>query len=285
MSSLIYVANHSHLPKLRQAFITFYVHQHLDWLSIDSQIDQGNILCLEINEHLSALLSLSSSSHHTSWVNLFAVRNDREADLRWEQLFTPSIERLCVDITPIDIYTIATWDWYSRLITNRQDFTFSLNIVTLECDITKSLVLEPEPIHPIRTFSNRDNMNVYAIDQSAFQPPWQLDNQNLTAAWEQSTFSRIIEIDNQPAGYILAASSDGSCHLSRIAIKPEFAGKGYGSLLLSSLIDHCQHKKIQRITVNTQETNLASLQLYKKFGFELTGERIPVFFSRQSVNQ
>jgi len=33
----------------------------------------------------------------------------------------------------------------------------------------------------------------------------------------------------------------------------------------------------QRLTVNTQGINMPSLALYKKAGFKLTGEKLPVF--------
>lgn len=285
MSSRIYVANLMHLPELWHALNTFYLHQHLDWQSIEAQLDQENVLCLESNQRLSALLSLSTCFHHTSWVKLFAVRNDRDAAFCWEQLFISAIERLRNNTTPIEVYTIATWDWYLRLISSRPDFSFFFNIVTLECDPKKSLVTENRAIHPTRPFHNKDIEIIYEVDQAAFQPPWQLDFQNLIAACEQSTFSRIVEIDKQPAGYILAASNDGSCHLSRIAIKPQFTRKGMGAMLLSELIEHCRRKDIQRITVNTQETNLASLKLYQKFGFFPIDEKIPVFCSRQGDAQ
>jgi len=285
MSSRIYVANHTHLPELWQALNTFYLHQHLDWQSVDAQIAQANILSLENNQRLTALLSISACFHHTSWVKLFAVRNDRDAAHCWEQLFIPAIERLRMDTAFLDVYTIATWDWYLRLITNHPGFTFLLHIVTLECDPMQSLEMRNEAGHPIRSLHNNDLVIIFDIDQASFQPPWQLDIQNLTAAFEQSTFSRIIEIDKQPAGYILAASNDGSCHLSRIAIKPQYAGKGMGSLLVSELITFCRSNNVQSITVNTQETNLASLNLYRKFGFTPVDEKIPVFFSRQGNAQ
>jgi [ribosomal protein S18]-alanine N-acetyltransferase len=281
MPSRIFVANHTHLPELWQALNIFYLQQHLDWQSINDQLDQENILCLENNERLSALLSLSSCYHQTSWVKLFAVRNDRDAALCWEQLFIPSIERLRINTAFIDVYTIVTWDWYFRLIKTRPDFAFFLHIVTLECDPLESMVIGNTPVHVTRPFHTNDIEIIYAIDQAAFHPPWQLDFQNLTAACEQSTFARIIEIDDQVVGYILASSNDGSCHLSRIAIKPQFAGTGLGSLLLSELIEYCRSEGIQRITVNTQENNVASLKLYRKFGFITMDEKIPVFYSRQ----
>jgi ribosomal-protein-alanine N-acetyltransferase len=285
MPSRIYVANHTHLPKLWQALNTFYLHQHLDWQSIDAQIDQGNILCFENNDRFLAMLSLSSCFHRTSWVKLFAVQNDHDAALYWEKLFNHAVERLRIDTAHIDVYTIATWDWYIRLIKSQPGFSFCQNIVTLECDPMESLVMRNEASQAVRPLHNNDIQIICEIDQAAFQPPWQLDIQNLTAACEQSTYPRIIEIDNQPAGYILATSNDGSCHLSRIAIKPEFARKGMGSLLLSELIQYCQNDSIQRITVNTQETNLASLKLYQKFGFIPVDEKIPVFCSRQGDAQ
>jgi ribosomal protein S18 acetylase RimI-like enzyme len=43
------------------------------------------------------------------------------------------------------------------------------------------------------------------------------------------------------------------------------------------MIKYFKRKGIDQISVNTQDNNTSSLALYKRLGFELTGETFPVF--------
>jgi L-amino acid N-acyltransferase YncA len=53
--------------------------------------------------------------------------------------------------------------------------------------------------------------------------------------------------------------------------------RGLGSLIVADLIRRLKDKGIARLTVNTQSDNHASLALYQKMGFVLTGEKFPVY--------
>jgi ribosomal protein S18 acetylase RimI-like enzyme len=48
-------------------------------------------------------------------------------------------------------------------------------------------------------------------------------------------------------------------------------------LIVTDLIQRLEKKGVARLTVNTQSDNHASLALYRKIGFTLTGEKFPVF--------
>jgi ribosomal protein S18 acetylase RimI-like enzyme len=71
-----------------------------------------------------------------------------------------------------------------------------------------------------------------------------------------------------------------SGHLARLAVRNEAQGRGVGSALVRDLIQRLISKNRQRITVNTQADNAASLALYQKLGFVRTGEQYPVFISQ-----
>jgi ribosomal protein S18 acetylase RimI-like enzyme len=66
-------------------------------------------------------------------------------------------------------------------------------------------------------------------------------------------------------------------HLARLAVLPDFQGMGIGSALVQDLLWYFRRRGAQRVTVNTQKDNLASLAVYRKAGFFLTGEEYPVF--------
>jgi len=65
--------------------------------------------------------------------------------------------------------------------------------------------------------------------------------------------------------------------LARLAVNPQQQGRGLGYLLVQNLLNQAHDAGLYRLTVNTQNDNNASLALYQKIGFHLTGERYTVF--------
>jgi L-amino acid N-acyltransferase YncA len=43
------------------------------------------------------------------------------------------------------------------------------------------------------------------------------------------------------------------------------------------MIDHYEARGVHELTVNTQDSNAASLNVYQRLGFQLSGTRFPVF--------
>lgn len=52
---------------------------------------------------------------------------------------------------------------------------------------------------------------------------------------------------------------------------PEFRGKGLGSRLLSSVLDHAKRFGLEKVELNVYTSNGPAIALYKKFGFEQEG--------------
>jgi ribosomal protein S18 acetylase RimI-like enzyme len=66
-------------------------------------------------------------------------------------------------------------------------------------------------------------------------------------------------------------------HLARLAVKTTMQGKGIGYLLVHQLLSQFSKQGIKHVTVNTQQNNVASLGLYSKAGFTVTGESYRVY--------
>ncbi|MFX0115531.1 MAG: GNAT family N-acetyltransferase [Candidatus Hodarchaeota archaeon] len=58
-------------------------------------------------------------------------------------------------------------------------------------------------------------------------------------------------------------------YLHFIAVTPEFRGKEVGSLLMKALLDDAQRNGISQMRVITWSTNVTSLNLYRKYGFQI----------------
>ena len=78
-------------------------------------------------------------------------------------------------------------------------------------------------------------------------------------------------------GYQISTASPLGGHLARLAVCPEQQCKGIGYSLVVDTLSQFNRRGAQRVTVNTQQDNLASLSLYKKAGFRETREQYPVY--------
>jgi ribosomal protein S18 acetylase RimI-like enzyme len=69
-------------------------------------------------------------------------------------------------------------------------------------------------------------------------------------------------------------------HLARLAVLPAARSQGVGRMLVTSMLHHFWRRGVFGVTVNTQESNIASQRLYTRLGFERTGFDLPVWLAR-----
>jgi ribosomal protein S18 acetylase RimI-like enzyme len=118
---------------------------------------------------------------------------------------------------------------------------------------------------------------VAQVDLAAFGQFWHNTESALQSARLQCAIATVAEDDSGVIGYQLSTKNPLGAHLARLGVKPEAQGRGVGSVLVSHLIQSLGISRLDRLSVNTQEDNAASLALYKKIGFVRTGEHFPVF--------
>ncbi|MBI3362889.1 MAG: GNAT family N-acetyltransferase, partial [Chloroflexi bacterium] len=64
----------------------------------------------------------------------------------------------------------------------------------------------------------------------------------------------------------------GGAHLARLAVSPDYQGQGIAAALVADAVSYFERSHADRLTVNTQQDNYASLAVYKRLGFAPTGE-------------
>ena len=123
-----------------------------------------------------------------------------------------------------------------------------------------------------------DDMDSIAqIDQASFPPLWQISAEYLKTAFQQASLATVAEYQGRLTAFQISTATSIGGHLARLAVDPAFHGRGIGYALLEDLMHQFVRHGAQTLTVNTQENNSASLALYKKAGFEFTGEKYPVY--------
>jgi len=129
----------------------------------------------------------------------------------------------------------------------------------------------------VRSMQPDDLPEVAELDAVAFKPLWQNTLDALERALPQATSAIVAEDTQGLVGYQISTANPFGAHLARLAVRPDAQRQGIGSLIVTDLIRRLKDKGVARLTVNTQSDNLASLALYDKMGFVVTGEKFPVY--------
>jgi ribosomal-protein-alanine N-acetyltransferase len=129
----------------------------------------------------------------------------------------------------------------------------------------------------IRAARPSDYEAVTATDIAAFEPPWQMSAAVLYDAILRADLISVAEVEGQIVGYQLTTPSQFGAHLARLAVLPGWQGHGIGGGLVRHLVEYANQRGYREVTVNTQDTNAASLAVYRRLGFRRTGTRYPVY--------
>lgn len=107
-----------------------------------------------------------------------------------------------------------------------------------------------------------------------------LNEDSLKEAAENEKVARpwAIYVDGRMVGFTMFAFDEeyedpnDRYWLWRFMIDKDLQGKGYGSLALKAIIKYFENNGANNIKLSTKESNIATLSLYRKFGFKENGE-------------
>lgn len=254
---------------------THLYHRHLDWFSPLDWIGQQPFLVETIQQKIQSVLLAAPEVPEATWVRLFCARDAQSIETSWERMLAKAYETLeAMGIKKLA--ALGSSGWFTNLLSN-SSFSQINDIVMLE--MVGAITPSANKIHPeieIRLMQADDLPQVQIIDQAAFEPLWQNAVAGLTRALSQHGFSTVAVIQGQIVGYQISTCL-GIGHLARLAVHPEQQGKQVATALVSDLFNRFASQYISHVTVNTQSDNWPSLGVYQKFGFQKTGEVIPVY--------
>ncbi len=130
----------------------------------------------------------------------------------------------------------------------------------------------------VRAAKAADIDAVLDLDHAAFTPMWWYSRQVFGRALNLGYSFDAAYLEGECVGYQLSTLRSGRGHIVRLATHPHWQRQGIGGRLLSGAMRALDDTGAQSVTVNTQEDNLASLQLYRRFSFEPIGMPWAVWF-------
>jgi ribosomal-protein-alanine N-acetyltransferase len=251
-----------------------YVHQHFDWCQPTDWIDHTPFLVAEWNYQILAALACPPDPEDIAWIRLFAVNREISLQDAWLTLWQSVLTE--PETLKGKVAAIASHDWFQNLLRN-SGFTHANTVVVLEWRGNPSPTTLDDLHLKVRKMRFDDLPTVHQIDNQAFDPLWQNSESLLEIALSKSSVATVIETSGEIIGFQFSSINSSRGHLARLAVHPDWQGRGVGYALAQHLLNQFQLWGALRVTVNTQMDNTSSIALYKKAGFILTDETYPVY--------
>lgn len=255
------------------------IHMHLDWKPVEDWLGEQPFVVVERGSRVVAALACPPDLPEVAWVRLLALADGLEAAEAWQLLWPLAWEALRRrHIASVAALNLEPW---SAALYEQAGLVRTHDVVVLSRVVGRAapwVLGHPPAALKVRHATPAEYAAVIHMDTVAFAPPWQLSPAMLQLAIAQADYLTVAEAENgELLGYQLSTASRGNSHLARLATLPEAQGRGVGSALVADLIAHYEALGGRELTVNTQHNNHASLAVYQKLGYTLTGARFPVF--------
>lgn len=269
------LSDHQQLSNL--IFFETHLHRHLDWRSPLEWLGAPFYWALEEGRRITAALACPPEVDGIAWVRLFVYSGHWSPQNAWSMLWSTAKEEIA-RAGGATVAAIAMQPWF-RSVLEASGFENRQQIVMLEWHgfaSQQSSAREADGFN-IRGMKKSDLQAVTKTDHASFDPLWHNSFDTIERAYAQALYATVAEKDDEIIGYQLTTGHQQRAHLARLAVHPSLQGRGVGQALLSDLYTRLTKVGIIRLSVNTQSDNSASLSLYKKMGFNRTGEEYPVY--------
>jgi len=256
-------------------FFETHAHRHLDWRMPLDWLGSPYFWVLEDEQRILAALACPPDPPGVAWIRLFVHGGAVTPGWAWPALWEYA-RRDIANMGGAQVAAIVRQEWFRRTLLE-SGFQPMPSIVMLEWLGRPALPPALSNGFRLRPITHADLPEVARVDAEAFGAFWANSLDALTRAFSIKTSAMVVEdAQGHATAYQISTANAAGAHLARLAVRPEAQGRGLGRALVADLILQMRGRGIERLTVNTQANNSASLALYQKLGFIRTGEDFPV---------
>jgi ribosomal-protein-alanine N-acetyltransferase len=249
-------------------------HQHSDWTDAFSLIGKQPFLLALQNQQPIACLACPPDPPGVAWLRLFSVAPGVPAVDLWNFLWDQAAAQV-IQAGVGRAVVLATGKWLIPFLEQSEfEKTNSVDFLVWQAGELPAL---PRSSEIVRDMHSSDLSRVTEIDNAAFEEIWRYTHGNLENAIAHAHLATVIEIEEQVVAYLMASATAIGAHIARLAVAPEWQGRGLGTTLVHHALTYLSEHGYSRPTVNTQSNNHAALRLYRNLGFQNTGQSFPVF--------
>lgn len=275
-----------------------YRHLHVDWnLPGDWLGKPGFVVLPPVNEAaaeraarfvgrretLPACLAVTAEVPPVAWVRVAALASLPHPD----RALAAMMDRVAAALKPQPVSQFA-WlmvEKWPRPWLQAMGFEIGSEIETF---VKEDTAVARAPVRldlHIRPATADDFDALAALEAAAFSPLWRQSAQTLKLAQTQSLTFEVALVGDELAAFQISTAGDAGAHLVRLTVHPQWQGKGVGSALLAHTLQGYQRRGFRRASLNTQVDNVSSQALYRKFGFQATGTRFPIWIKELTDDQ
>lgn len=253
-------------------------HRHLDWLELDEWIGQSGFFLLKHKDQITAILCATPDIENVAWIHLFACVTDFDYSRAWRILFRHFCVCLSKTAPQTRIHSIALTPWFDQLLI-KSKFSQTEAICVLEKNLHFDQEQNRSSSFPgeIHRMTFEQIPQVLEVDHNAFAPLWQLSERALEKALQAADYATVLCRNGKIIAYQLCTATYLQAHLARLAVHSGERGQGIGQILIEDVFDYYTKERIWSLSVNTQQSNQASIALYLKTGFVAVDESFPVY--------
>jgi len=204
-----------------------------------------------------------------AWVQQAALDDTLDADTWFNLALPPVLDRLRRrEIRGLAWMDSESWAGPHRAVHGFRRLTDVITLAKLDRALPD---VEDVEVH-LRQASDTDIPAVVAVDRTALSPHWWYSESTMRQRAAVSFHFSVAEVAGAVVGYAEGELHPPVAHLNRIAVHPDHQGRGIGASLLRDALRTFWRRGAERVTLNTQNDNRRSQRLYRRFGFESTGD-------------
>ncbi|MGO1469713.1 MAG: ribosomal protein S18-alanine N-acetyltransferase [Tissierella sp.] len=119
----------------------------------------------------------------------------------------------------------------------------------------------------VRQMLEKDIEDIVEIEKEAFTTPWSKKAFTSEINENNLAYYLVAQVEGKAVAYggIWLVLNEG--HITNIAVKEEYKGKGIGNKIVEGLIYHCIKRGIDNMTLEVRKSNQVAINLYEKYGF------------------
>ncbi|QUI24917.1 ribosomal protein S18-alanine N-acetyltransferase [Vallitalea pronyensis] len=129
----------------------------------------------------------------------------------------------------------------------------------------------------VREMELADIKQVHAIEVSTFTTPWSEASFREELEGNKHSLYVVIEEEGEILAYGGLWSIVGEGHITNIAVKKGFRGRGFGKKVTETLIEEGKGKGLRAFTLEVRRSNKIAISLYEGLGFVKAGLRLSFY--------